>query len=35
MVGRSGNQNIYLFLIKWSLILPMSLPVMLKENNDI
>lgn len=27
MVGRGGNQNIYLFLIKWPLILPTGLPV--------
>lgn len=35
MVGRGGNQNIYLFLIKWPLILLTSLPVTIKENDGI
>lgn len=35
MVGRGGDQNIYLFLIKYPLILPPSLPVTLRENNGI
>lgn len=35
MVGRGENLNIYLFLIKWPLILPPSLPVKLKGNNGI
>lgn len=35
MVGRGGNQNTYLFLIKWPLTLPTRLPVTLKENNGI